>query len=95
MGDFWSFRKMVTPVLIEVIFVVGAIICLIVGGVMIFYGATHYQEGMGHNLWKGLLVFFLGPLLVRIYCEIFIVFFRINETLTEIKHLMERRPEAG
>jgi hypothetical protein len=31
---------------------------------------------------------------VRIYCEILIIFFRINETLTEIKHTMERRLES-
>ena len=29
---------------------------------------------------------------VRAYCEIFFTFFRINETLTEIKHAMGQRP---
>ena len=36
-----------------------------------------------------LLIF--GPLVVRIYCEILIIFFRINETLTEIKHDLDDR----
>jgi len=31
---------------------------------------------------------------VRAYCEIFFTFFRINETLAETKHAMERPPEA-
>ena len=39
-------------------------------------------------MWKALL----GPLGVRVYCEILIIFFRINETLTEIKHAMGQRP---
>jgi hypothetical protein len=37
------------------------------------------------------LLIIFGPLVVRLYCEILIVFFRINETLTEIKHALEGR----
>jgi uncharacterized protein DUF4282 len=40
---------------------------------------------------KGALLAILGPLGVRVYCEILIVFFRINETLTEIKHSLDGR----
>jgi len=92
---------MVTPVIIQILFWIGAILCLVSGAIMIIYGATHYQEGQAHYLWKGVLLFVLGPLGVRVYCEILIIFFRINETLTEIKHAMEHpappptRPEAA
>jgi hypothetical protein len=42
------------------------------------------------------LLAILGPLGVRVYCEILIVFFRINETLTEIKHSLDsRQAQAG
>ena len=88
MSDFWAFRTMVTPVIIQILFWIGAILCLIIGAIMVIYGATHYQGGQGHYLWKGVLLFVLGPLGVRVYCEILIIFFRINETLTEIKHAM-------
>jgi hypothetical protein len=91
MRDFWAFRSMVTPIIIQVIFWIGATITLVAGAVMIIYGVTHYEMGMGNYIWKGILVFFLGPLAVRVYCEILIVFFRINETLTEIKHAIEER----
>lgn len=94
MGDFLAFRTMVTPVIIQVLFWIGAIMCIIVGGMMIVYGATQYHMGEANYLWKGVLLFVLGPLGVRIYCEILIIFFRINETLTEIKHDLERRPQA-
>ena len=101
MSDFSSFRTMVTPVIIQILFWIGVVLCLIGGTIMIIYGATQYQLGQGRFLWQGVLLFLLGPLVVRVYCEILIVFFRINETLTEIKHAIERpapqptRPEAA
>ena len=101
MSDFWAFRTMVTPVIIQILFWIGASLCLIVGAIMVIYGATHFHGGQDHYLWKGVLLFVLGPLGVRVYCEILIIFFRINETLTEIKHAMGQpahqatRPEAA
>ncbi len=92
MKDFWAFRTMVTPVIIQILFWVGVVLCLIIGAIMVIYGATHFQVGQGAYLWKGVLLFVLGPLGVRVYCEILIVFFRINETLTEIKHALGTRP---
>jgi hypothetical protein len=92
MKDFWAFRTMVTPVIIQILFWIGAMLCLVIGALMVFYGANHFQEGQGQYLWKGVLLFVLGPLGVRIYCEILIIFFRINETLTEIKHTIGQRP---
>ena len=92
MSDFWAFRTMVTPVIIQILFWIGAILCLIIGVVMVIYGATHLQGSQGQYLWQGVLLFVLGPLGVRVYCEILIIFFRINETLTEIKHAVGQRP---
>jgi hypothetical protein len=93
MRDFWAFRTMVTPVIIQVLFWIGAILCIVIGGIMTVYGAIKYDVGRAPYLWRGVALFLLGPLAVRVYCEILIVFFRINETLTEIKHAVERRPE--
>jgi uncharacterized membrane protein len=94
MSDFWAFRTMITPVIIQILFWIGTILCLIIGAIMIIYGASHFQASEANYLWQGALLFVLGPLAVRVYCEILIVFFRINETLTEIKHAVERRPEV-
>jgi hypothetical protein len=88
MSDFWAFRKMVTPVIIQILFWVGVIACLAGGIAMIAMGSEYYGSSM---TLKGVLLIIFGPLLVRIYCEILIVFFRINETLTEIKHVLEHR----
>ena len=94
MSDFWAFRTMVTPVIIQVIFWIGALMCLVVGAGMIIMGISSHDPVMGHYIWRGILLFILGPIGVRIYCEILIIFFRINETLTEIKHDLEGRPQA-
>lgn len=88
MSDFWAFRKMVTPVIIQIIFWVGVIISIIAGIAYIVIGIK--IPGNQYVL-AGVLLIIFGPLAVRLYCEILIVFFRINETLTEIKHILERR----
>lgn len=90
MRDFWAFRTMVTPVIIQILFWIGTVLCLITGAIMVIYGASHFQAGQGQYLWQGVLLLVLGPLVVRVYCEILMIFFRINETLTEIKHAIER-----
>jgi hypothetical protein len=88
MGDFMDFRKMVTPVIIQILFWVGVIISVIAGFILIGMGIK--QDG-NQTLLPGVLLVIFGPLVVRLYCEVLIVFFRINETLTEIKHLLEVR----
>lgn len=88
--DFLSFRKMITPIIIQIIFWVGVGFCLLGGLIMIVMGATT-RFGGGVQVLSGLLLFFLGPIAVRIYCELLIVFFRMNETLTDLRHLMERK----
>jgi hypothetical protein len=89
MRDFLAFRTMVTPVIIQIIFWVGVLVCIIAGLVYIGFGVS--RAASGANVGKGILLLVLGPLLVRVYCEILIIFFRINETLTEIKHAIEDR----
>ena len=86
-SDFLSFRKMITPIIIQILFWLGVIIAIIFGIVSIVYGVVRSDVP---TLLYGLLVLILGPLVVRIYCEILILFFRINETLTEISNKIDR-----
>jgi hypothetical protein len=86
-SDFLSFRKMITPIIIQILFWLGVIIAIIFGIVSIVYGVVRSDIP---TLLYGLLVLILGPLVVRIYCEILILFFRINETLTEISNKIDR-----
>ena len=74
-GDFFSFRTMITPIIIQVIFWVGVVGCVIMGlgGVV-----------GGRPLW-GLGLIVLGPLAVRVECELLILLFRIHDALQEIR----------
>lgn len=97
MNDFLGFRKMITPVVIQIVFWIGVAVSIMSGiGLMIAGAAAsaemnRYGGGGGAGLPGGLLVFaglvemFVGPVLVRIGCELTMVFFRIYETLAEIR----------
>jgi uncharacterized membrane protein len=81
MGDFaefMSFRKMMTPILIQILFWIGVVFSIIGGIVMIVAGASTYRGGPVMVL-AGLFYLFLGPIWVRVWCELLIVFFRIEE----------------
>ena len=84
MGDFLKFETMITPFVIQVIFWI-AVIVLIIAGVFQIVGS----EG-GGGIITGLATIILGPILARIYCEIIIVFFRINGHLRAIEHNTQR-----
>lgn len=84
-GDFLSFRRMITPLIIQVLFWIGVVVSVIAGLIMIVAGAVD-DYGGGEQVLIGLTVFVLGPIVVRIWCELLILFFRMNETLTEIKN---------
>ncbi len=84
MGDFLRFETMITPLVIQAIFWIAVVILIIAGVVQIVA-----SDG-GVGIATGLATIILGPLLARIYCEIVIVFFRINDHLRAIQHNTER-----
>jgi hypothetical protein len=75
MGDFLAFKKFITPLVIQIIFWIGVIVCLIYGIIMIVSAG---------QIIGGILVFILGPIFVRIYCEVLMIFFRIHDRLASI-----------
>jgi hypothetical protein len=77
--DFLTFRRMITPLLIQALFWILSAIVMIIGVVLLIVG-----DGSGQRV-AGFWMIFLGPLAVRVYLEIFMVAFRINETLTDIR----------
>ena len=85
MGDFLSFRKMITPVIIQIIFWIG-VAAAIIGGIVVLVAADEAGTRV-----LGLLYMILGPFYWRVACEIVILFFRMNETLTDIKNNTERK----
>jgi hypothetical protein len=83
MEEYLSFRKMITPVIIQIVFWIGAVFVALYGLWMIFSGATS-RFGGGTVVLGGLVTLVLGPLFWRIYCELLIVIFRIHESLNEL-----------
>ncbi len=81
MEEFLAFRKMITPMIIQVIFWIGVVLAVILGFVMLF-----------QNVLLGLIQIIVGPILVRIWCELVILAFKMLETLQEIRE--NTRPRA-
>ena len=93
MKDFLKFKKMITPIIIPILFWVGAIICIIAGIVLIAMGATNNFGGGGEMVLMGFGYLFLGPIVIRVYCEFLIILFSVNDKLTDIKDLLKHQPD--
>ncbi len=90
MEDFLKFKKMITPAIIQILFWVGVAVSVISG--LVAMGSSFGRYGGGAATFiMGLLILVLGPVAVRIYCELLILFFRMNETLTEIKNGLAKK----
>ena len=91
MRDFLGFRTMITPVFIQILFWVGVFACLAAAGLILsglFNGMFLKEE---QRILVGVGIILLGPLVIRIYCEILILPFRINESLGDIRDNTRRR----
>lgn len=86
MYDFLTFRTMVTPVIIQVLFWIGVAFSIIGGLIMIVAGLADLNRGGPALMLVGMMYIVAGPVVVRVYCELLILFFRMNETLTEIRN---------
>ena len=82
MNDFFSFRRMLTPWILRVGFIVGILTFLFVG---------IYDMIVLRKIVQGLVVLFLGPVFLRLVLELFMVYFSINETLTDIRNLLRQK----
>jgi len=83
MEDFISFRTMITPTIIKVLFWIGVAGSVISGLIQIASSFGRY--GNGFLFLSGLLIIIIGPILTRVYCELLMLFFRMYDTLVEIK----------
>lgn len=81
MRDVLFFDKMITPKIITFIYWVMLVVVAISGLVWIFAG----QGGFFARLFGGLFGAAVGAIGVRIWCELLIVLFKMNEALQEIR----------
>jgi hypothetical protein len=80
-GSFFSFRTMISPALIKIIYGLGA-----VG--LIFSGIERYIE---KEEMQGLFIIFIGNLLWRIICEGVILLFSVHEILSSIENKLKHQ----
>ncbi len=74
--DFFTFRQFITPRVMPVVFWIGVGIAVIMGIITLVEGALLSSARL---IFMGLVTLFLGPLFVRILCELVLTFFRRGE----------------
>lgn len=82
--SFLKFEKMITPIFIQIMFWIGFLGSILSGLSMIGYGIISDSGGF-LNVMMGLGIIFIGPLMVRIYCEMLIVIFKMHGSLLDIR----------
>ena len=79
LSGFFSFRCMISPSIIKIIYILGAI------GVTI----SSIVFMSGQFFWMGIMGVVIGNLVWRLVCETAIIFFRMNEQLGQLVTLQE------
>ena len=74
-SEFLAFRKFITPVFIQVIFWIGVVVNILAAFAAMFT----------HQILFGIVWLFIGPFVVRIYCELLILLFRIYDELVALR----------
>ncbi len=80
MWDYLSYRKMITPFIIQITYWAFSALCIASGIYIIF---------VRNSPAKGIAIALLSPIIIRVACEIIIVFFRIYQTLLKIEKNLE------
>lgn len=81
-NELLSFRKMITPTIIKILFWIGAGLAALAGLIMIIGGLATRNALL---MFMGLLYILIGPILIRVYCELIILLFKIYEEIVAIR----------
>ena len=87
LSDYLTFRAMITPIFIQVIFWLGVAAIVVMALIAMIAGISNGEAGIA--ILYGLLTIVVGPVVWRIYCELLIVFFRMLDMLREINNKMK------
>jgi len=85
MQDLLGFEKMVTPIIIRILYFLGLLGVLAAAVMSLFQG--RFLAAIG------ILVF--GAIMVRVYSELLILLFRIHDNLVSINQQMKDRNPSG
>ncbi|MDE2822666.1 MAG: DUF4282 domain-containing protein, partial [Chloroflexota bacterium] len=90
MNDFLTFRRWITPFIVQVLFWLGTLAAIAMGLTMLIRGDEGLVRGMGFA------ILVLGPLVLRIYSEMVLVAFRVNDRLIDVNRtLVEIRNQGA
>lgn len=90
MGEFLSFKKLISTALIKVLYVIGVVIITIVGLVMMFGGMGSEYDSAGLSFLQGLGILVLGNLAWRLICEGAILLFALFEEVRSINEKLNK-----
>jgi len=89
-GGFFAFRTMVTPAVIRVLYVLGAIALLVATIFLMVKSQEGYRATAGQAILL-LLAGLAGQLVWRVSCEMTIVIFSIHEELVQIRKAKQNK----
>lgn len=92
--DFLTFDRMVTPLLIKIIYYLSVGIWILIGMFTMMAGMNAYFGG-GMMIFGGLAIMVLGPLFARIGCEFTIVIFNIHTRLRSIDTTLKEEQKVS
>jgi hypothetical protein len=84
MNTFFSFEKFITPTIIKILFWIMLIFVIIAGIASIITGITSSYGGTAFVL-LGIGYIIIGPIFVRVFTELLLLLFIMNDSLKEIK----------
>ena len=73
--DFFTFRCMLTPVLVQMLFWL-VVLSMAIG--------AYQQAFVQHNIPMAIQTIIIGPMFVRVLCELVMIFFRNHEYLKKM-----------
>jgi hypothetical protein len=83
LSDFISFRYLITPAFVTVIYVIGVVVIVLIALGAVFSGSSGSGGGAGGIL-AAILILIFGNLYWRIILEFVMVLFRMNDSLKSI-----------
>jgi hypothetical protein len=83
--DFLSFRNMVTPLIIQVIYFIALAVNALLAIVTFFRGMFYGFSGFLIGAIVALIMLLVGSLVIRVYCELLILAFKIYDELKAIR----------
>ena len=78
----FNFDEMVTPKVIKIIFWIGIVL---IAAYSLFTFVLALNTGENFLFLFGILAIIIGPIMLRVYCEMIIIMFKIYEEIKKIR----------